>query len=80
MCEKNIDQLPPTHPQLGTWTTPQAHALTRNRIGNLLVYGMMPNSLSHTSQGRPGRFFQETPRGPLWAFVVLPVPYSDFPA
>lgn len=29
---------------------------------------------------RPGRFFQETQRGLLWAFVVPPVPYSDFSA
>ena len=29
-----IDQLPLTHPQLGTWPTPQACALTGNRTSD----------------------------------------------
>ena len=38
-------------PQLGTWPTTKACALTRNRTRDLLVYRATPNPLSHTSQG-----------------------------
>ena len=37
MCERNIDPLPLTCPQLGTWPATQACAPTRNRSSNLLV-------------------------------------------
>ena len=51
MFKRNIDWLPLTHPQLGTWPTTQACALTGNRTSGLLVLGMMPNPLNHTGQG-----------------------------
>ena len=38
-------------PNLGTWPTTQAHALTRNRTSDLLVRRPALNPLSHTSQG-----------------------------
>ena len=37
--------------QLGTKPVTQAHGLTGNQTSNLLLCGMMPNQLSHTSQG-----------------------------
>ena len=51
MCERYIDWLPLTHPQLGTWTTTQACALTGNQTRELLVHRLEVNPLSHTSQG-----------------------------
>ena len=51
MFERNIDWLPLTHPQLGTWSATQACALTGNRTCNLLVHRPELNLLSHTSQG-----------------------------
>ena len=51
VCERNINRLPLAHPQLGTWPTTQACALTGNRTGELLVRRPAPNLLSHTSQG-----------------------------
>ena len=33
MCKRNMDRLPLTCPQLGTWPTTQACALTGNRTG-----------------------------------------------
>ena len=47
----NIDLLPLTCPQLRTWPTTQAYALTGNRSGNLFVHRLVLNPLSHTSQG-----------------------------
>ena len=38
--------------QPGTKPTTQAHALTGNRTGDLLLCRMMPNLLSHMSQGK----------------------------
>ena len=35
MCKRYINGLPLTHPQLGTWPTTQAYALTGNQTGNL---------------------------------------------
>ena len=52
MCEGNINRLPLAHPQLRTWPTSQARALTRNRTSSLLVHRLMLNLLSHTSQGK----------------------------
>ena len=49
--ESNIDQLPLTWPQLGTWPTTQACALTRNQTSDLSICRLMLNPLSHTSQG-----------------------------
>ena len=53
VCKRNIDWLPLTHPQPGTWSTTQARALTRNQTGDLLVHRPRPalNPRSHTSQG-----------------------------
>ena len=52
MCERNINQFPLARPQMGTWPTTQACALTRNQIGDLLVCRPVLNPLSHTSQGQ----------------------------
>lgn len=54
-CERNIDWLPParTRMESETWIC----ALTRNRIGDLLVHGMMLNQLSQASQGYSSFFF-----------------------
>ena len=38
MCERYFYWLPLTHPQLGTWPTTQACALTGNPTGDLLVH------------------------------------------
>ena len=51
MCKRNINWLPLAHPQLGTRPTTQACVLTGNQTSDLLVCGMIPNPLSHTSQG-----------------------------
>ena len=40
------------HPQLGSWPSIQAYALTGNHISNLLVCRPVLNPLSHTSQGQ----------------------------
>ena len=50
--DRNINVwLPLTHPQVGTWSTTQACAVTRNRNSNTLVRRPALNPLSHTSQG-----------------------------
>ena len=51
--------LPLTHPQLGTWPTIQACALTGNRIDDLLVHRPALNPLSHISQGSTISFFNQ---------------------
>ena len=51
MCERDIDQLPLTPPQLETWPATQACALTENPTNDLLVCRLVLNPLSHTSQG-----------------------------
>ena len=57
MCERNISVwLPLAHPLLGTWPETQAWALTGNQTNKLLVYRLMLNPLSHTSQGWTARF------------------------
>ena len=43
-----MDWLPLVRPQLGTWLTTQARALTGNQTGDPLVCRL---ALSHTSQG-----------------------------
>ena len=59
MCERNvdheinIDRLPLTRPQLGSWPATQACALPGNRTSDLLVRKLALNLLSHTSQGHP---------------------------
>ena len=49
--ERNISQLPLTHPKLGAWPTTQACALTGNWTCDLLVCRPGLNPLSITSQG-----------------------------
>ena len=50
--ERNINVwLPLTSPQLGTWPTTQACALTGNRTSDLSVCRRALDPLSHTSQG-----------------------------
>ena len=62
--EKNVNVwLPLTSPQLGTWPTTEACALTGNWTGNPLVCKPALNPLSHTSQGS------------WWHFWVHPCPY-----
>ena len=51
MCERHMDQLPLTHPQLGTKPETQACALTGNRTWDLSGHRLLLNPLSHTSQG-----------------------------
>ena len=48
--ERHVNQLPLTLPQLGTWSTTQACALTGTQTSNLLVHRMALNPLSLTSQ------------------------------
>ena len=54
--ERNISRLPLTHPQPRTWPATQACALTGNGTSDLLVCGMKPNPLNHTSQGHNVNF------------------------
>ena len=54
MCERNIDCFPLAHPQLRTWPTTQACALTRNQTSDLSVHRLALDPLSHTSQGAIG--------------------------
>ena len=51
MHERNFDQLPLARPQLGTWPTTQACALTGNLTSDLPVCRLALNPLSHSSQG-----------------------------
>ena len=51
MCERNIHWLPLAYPQLETWPTTQACALTSNWTGDVSVCRPTPNPLNHTSQG-----------------------------
>ena len=51
MCERYIDWLSLARPQLGTWPTTQACALTGNQTSDLLLRRPVLNPLSHTSQG-----------------------------
>ena len=46
MCERYSDWLPLTRPQLGTWSTAQACALTGNQTRSVL------NPMSRISQGK----------------------------
>ena len=48
------DRLPLTCPQLGTWPTTQACALTGNQTGDPLVCTPALNPLGYTSQGQFG--------------------------
>ena len=72
MCGRNIDRLPLLHPQLGTWPTIQACALTGNQTDNLWLCRTTVTSLSHASQGHLQSF-----RHPLLlkAPIEFPPPY-----
>ena len=50
-CERDINQLPLSCPQLGTWPTTQTYALTGDQTGDPSVCRLAFNPLSHTSQG-----------------------------
>ena len=50
VCQRYINWLPLTHPQLGTWPATQACALTGNQTHDLLVGRLVVSPLSHTSQ------------------------------
>ena len=50
MCERDIYQMPLTHPQLGTLPATQTRALLRTET-DLLVCRLALNPLSPTSQG-----------------------------
>ena len=50
MCERYINQLLLTCPQLGTRLTTQTSALTGNRTNDISVHRLTLNPLSHTSQ------------------------------
>ena len=58
--ERNIyidhHQLPLARPQLGTWPTTQACALTENQTGDLSMSRSALNPLSHASRGRKNYF------------------------
>ena len=71
MCQRNIDWLPLAQSQLGTWLTTQTCALTRNRITNLSVCGMMPNPLSHTNWGSPSIFNDSLVQQISWLQVLV---------
>ena len=58
MCHINMDRLPLTCPQVGTWPATQARALTRSQSGDLLVHRLVLSPLSHTSQGSNGLFIR----------------------
>ena len=76
MCKRNIDLLPLTRPQPGTWPTTQACALTGNRTGDLAVSGTMPNLLSHARQSWNVNFFRVETFSPISGFLAycrLPV-------
>ena len=51
MWERYIDRLLLAHPQLGTWPTTQACALSGNQTSDLLFCRLALNPLSHTNQG-----------------------------
>ena len=50
MCERYINQLSLTHPQLGMGPATQACALTGNRTADLSVHRLALSPLSHTYQ------------------------------
>ena len=52
ICERYIDWLPLTRPQLGTWPATQTYPLTGNLTSDLSIRRLVLTPLSHTSQGR----------------------------
>ena len=49
MCKRNINQLPLSYTQLGTWTATQVRALTGNQTSNPLVFSLVLNPLGRLS-------------------------------
>ena len=66
MCKRNINQLPLTYLQLGTWPTTQVCALTGNWTANLSVHRPALNPLSHTRQGK--KLFKKRYSSCSWSF------------
>ena len=64
MCKRNIDQLSLVHPQLGTWPTAPACALTEHCTGDLAVHTPALGPLSHTSQGTSCKIFRDLSKAP----------------
>ena len=52
MCERSMDGLPPARPQLGTWPSTQACALTGNQNNDLSVCRPALTPLSHTTRAK----------------------------
>ena len=52
MCKRYINQLPLAYPQVGTWPSFQACALTGDQTSDPVVHRPALNPLSHSSQGR----------------------------
>ena len=57
MRETLIDCLLHTCPQLGTWPTTQAYALTGNGTSDFSIHRLALNLLSHTNQGNMQKLF-----------------------
>ena len=74
MCERNINWLPLSCPQLGTQPTTQACALTGNRTGDFSICRLVLNPPSHTSQG-PIKFLKTAgPGRSLWGEGMFYMP------
>ena len=56
MCERRMDRLLLTHPQLEAWPVTQACALKGNPARDRGVVGTKPSVLSHTSEGMCSSF------------------------
>ena len=73
--ERNINQLPLTCPQLGTWPASHVCALTGYWTGDLSLCRPVFNPLSHTSQGSKQFFFnlkENKAAGKIpWQFFLL---------
>ena len=74
--DRNINWLPLAHPQLGTWPTTQACALTGNQTGDPSIHRLVPNPLSHTNpvKAQPDFFLSFF----LSSFIVVQVQFSAF--
>ena len=67
--ERNIDWLPVTYPQMGTWPAAQACDLGQNWTSDLLVGRPTLSPLSHTSRGWSGSF---------WRMKLTPIPSNKW--
>ena len=72
MYERYIDWLPLTGPQLGSWPTTQARALTGNSTSDALVLRLAQKPLSHTSQGNNQKLLKQFNLGAiLWPSLLF---------